>query len=223
MSTPIELQGVSKVYQTERFLVQALTDIELNIEPGEFTVLAGPSGSGKSTLLHLVGALDRPTRGKILVNGQELGRLSQDERADFRLRKVSFIFQTYNLIAALTAFENVEYPLLLLGANGKERRERATYFLERVGLSEQLHRRPDEMSGGQRQRIAVARAFATRPAIILADEPTANLDSHAGAHLIDLSRELNHQFKTTFLVATHDSMVIERADRVIRLHDGKVV
>jgi putative ABC transport system ATP-binding protein len=219
----IELEGVSKIYRSDGLPVQALADIHLQIGAGEFAVLAGPSGSGKSTLLHLIGALDRPTGGKVIVEGEDLGKLNRNALADFRLRKVGFVFQAYNLIPVLTAEENVEYLLLLQGRKKEERQERGGALLERVGLADQRHKRPGEMSGGQQQRVAVARALATNPAIVLADEPTANLDSRTGADLIDLFRELNQQYRTTFLFASHDPMVIERAGRVIRLHDGRIV
>ncbi len=222
MGNQIVLEGVGKVYQTDGLAVEALRNINLSLDAGEFAVLAGPSGSGKSTLLHLIGALDRPTKGNIHVAGQDLSKLNRGKLSDFRLRRVGFVFQAYNLIPVLTAIENVEYILLLQGVGREERKLRATHFLERVGLSDQMRKRPGEMSGGQQQRVAVARALATRPQLILADEPTANLDSANGAGLIDLFRELNEQFKTTFVFASHDPMVIERARRVIRLKDGSV-
>ena len=222
-TSQIELLGVSKIYRSDGLAVRALSDIQLNIDWGEFAVLAGPSGSGKSTLLHLIGALDRPSEGKVVVGDQDLGKLSRNELADFRLRKIGFVFQAYNLIPVLTAQENVEYLLLLQGVERKERAARATELLKRVGLADQVRKRPGEMSGGQQQRVAVARALASRPEIVLADEPTANLDSQTGAGLIDLFRELNEQFHITFLFASHDPMVIQRAQRVIRLHDGRIV
>lgn len=223
MQNQIELRQIEKIYQTNGLAVPALQNINLSFETGEFTVLAGPSGSGKSTLLHLIGALDRPTSGTIQVGGEDLSRFSSRALSEFRLRKVGFVFQAYNLISVLTAIENVEYVLLLQGAPFGERRERGTALLERVGLIDQMNKRPTEMSGGQQQRVAVARALASRPEIILADEPTANLDSQTGAALIELFRELNEQYKTSFIFASHDPMVIEKARRVIRLKDGRRV
>lgn len=219
----IRLDKLSKVYHSNGVPVRALDQINLEIASGEFAVIAGPSGSGKSTLLHMVGALDRPTEGAVTVSGRDLAGMSPNELADFRLRKIGFVFQAYNLIPVLTAQENVEYLLLLQGVKKEERRERALALLQRVGLAREIGKRPGEMSGGQQQRVAVARALASRPEIVLADEPTANLDSTTGKELIELFRELNEQFRITFLFASHDSMVIERANRVIRLHDGKMV
>lgn len=219
----IRISHVTKIYRTDGIAVQALTDINLGVTGGEFSVLAGPSGSGKSTLLHLIGALDQPTGGQVIVADQDLRGLSREELADFRLRKIGFVFQAYNLIPVLTAQENVEYTLLLQGVSRREREERSVDLLGRVGLGDQLQKKPGEMSGGQQQRVAVARALATRPAMILADEPTANLDSTTGTQLIDLFRELNEQSGVTFLFASHDPMVIERAHRVIHLKDGKVM
>lgn len=219
----IKLQGVSKIYQNNGLAVRALSQVDLGIAAGELAVLAGPSGSGKSTLLHMIGALDHPTEGIVCVEGQDLSALSCREAARFRLQKIGFVFQAYNLIPVLTAVENVEYPLLLQGVSREERRNRAVHFLARVGLKDEIQKRPGEMSGGQQQRVAVARALATQPQIILADEPTANLDSETGAGLIDLFRQLNEQFKMTFLFASHDPMVIERAHRVVRLKDGRVI
>lgn len=221
MEAQIVTQNLSKVYQTNGLPVIALKNVDLTFESGEFSVLAGPSGSGKSTLLHLIGALDRPTSGTIQVGGEDLSRFSSRRLSEFRLRKVGFVFQAYNLISVLTAIENVEYVLLLQGVPFGERRERGTALLERVGLIDQMNKRPTEMSGGQQQRVAVARALASRPEIILADEPTANLDSQTGAALIELFRELNEQYKTSFIFASHDPMVIEKARRVIRLKDGR--
>ncbi|MBI2981640.1 MAG: ABC transporter ATP-binding protein [Deltaproteobacteria bacterium] len=222
MKNQIELEGVEKVYRTNGLPIKALTDVSLGFAQGEFAVLAGPSGSGKSTLLNLIGALDRPTSGVIRVGGEDLSLLSARKLSDFRLRKIGFVFQAYNLIPVLTALENVEYILLLQGADAKERRKRSVALLERVGLCDQIHKLPGEMSGGQQQRVAVARALASHPEMILADEPTANLDSTTGSALIDLFRELNEQFQTTFIFASHDPMVIQRAERVVRLKDGHV-
>ncbi|MBI2083203.1 MAG: ABC transporter ATP-binding protein [Deltaproteobacteria bacterium] len=222
MKNQIELEGVEKVYNTNGLPVKALTNVSLSFSSGEFSVLAGPSGSGKSTLLHLIGALDRPSAGTVRVGGNDLSMMSAKELAGFRLRKIGFVFQAYNLIPVLTGFENVEFTLLLQGVKEKERTDRALNLLEKVGLLDQKDKRPTEMSGGQQQRVAVARALASQPEIVLADEPTANLDSKTGAQLIDLFLKLNEEFKVTFLFASHDPMVIERARRVVRLKDGCV-
>jgi len=219
----IDVVSVTKIYRTDGLPVRALHQVDLRIETGQFAVLAGPSGSGKSTLLHLIGALDQPTEGEITVAGQNLKNLSRSLLSGFRLKKIGFVFQAYNLIPVLSALENVEYPLLLQEIEKKERKERAIELLRRVGLGDQMTKRPGEMSGGQQQRVAVSRALATRPEIVLADEPTANLDSQTGASLIDLFRDLNQQMGMTFLFASHDPMVIERAQRVIRLKDGEVI
>lgn len=222
MAPQIEINQVDKVYDSNGQSVSALTDITVTLDKGEFAVLAGPSGSGKSTLLHIIGALDIPTHGSVRVGGLELAGQSQKTLSQFRLNHIGFVFQAYNLIPVLTAQENVEYPLLLQGVAAPDRTIRARDLLERVGLQALRHKRPNEMSGGQQQRVAVARALAGNPDVVLADEPTANLDSSTGAALIDLFRDLNQQFQTTFLFASHDGMVIDRARRVIHLKDGKI-
>lgn len=223
MSPQIDVNQVDKIYAANGQSVSALTQVSLMLSAGDFAVLAGPSGSGKSTLLHIIGALDTPTRGSVRVGGQEL--VGQDAKflSHFRLTQIGFVFQAYNLIPVLTARENVEYPLLLQGSPNPRRAAQAKELLESVGLGGMCHKRPNEMSGGQQQRVAVARALAGSPQIVLADEPTANLDSATGAALIDLFRNLNERFHTTFLFASHDPMVIERARRVIRLKDGRIV
>ncbi|HEX5037682.1 MAG TPA: ABC transporter ATP-binding protein [bacterium] len=218
----IQLAAVGKTYHSNGLPVRALSGIDLAIDQGSFVVLAGPSGSGKSTILHLIGALDRPSEGRVLIEGDDLYRRDRKELAEFRLHQIGFVFQAYNLIPVLTAHENVEYPLLLQSVPASERAERSEDLLKKVGLGDQRHKKPGEMSGGQQQRVAVARALAARPSIILADEPTANLDSKTGSELIDLFRSLNEQFRVTFVFASHDPMVIRRAHRVIRLKDGKV-
>lgn len=223
MESHIRLEGASKIYRSNGLPVRALNGIDLRLEKGEFTVLAGPSGSGKSTILHLVGALDQPDEGKVFVAGQDLSRLSTRQQSEFRLHRIGFVFQAYNLIPVLTAQENVEYPLLLQGVSTQEREQQSLGLLQRVGLLDQAKKRPGEMSGGQQQRVAVARALATRPEIILADEPTANLDSQTGSDLIVLFRELNEQFRTTFLFASHDPSVIGQGKRVVHLKDGQVM
>jgi len=219
----ITLKNLSKTYHSDGLAVEALQGVNLEIKKGEFVTLAGPSGSGKSTLLHLLGALDHPTLGEIFIDGQNIGSLNKNKLAEFRLRKIGFVFQAYNLISVLTAYENVEYVMLLQGVSLKQRKKRAEELLVRVGLANYIHTRPIHMSGGQQQRVAVARAIAANPAIVLADEPTANLDSKTGADLIALFRELGESFAMTFVVASHDPMVIEKTQRLIRLKDGQVV
>jgi putative ABC transport system ATP-binding protein len=218
----VETHKVTKTYQQNAIKVHALQEVSLTIEAGEFTVMVGPSGSGKTTLLNHIGALDVPTSGEIRIDGQRLNDLSRNALTKLRLWKLGFIFQEYNLISVLTAMENVEYVMLLQGVSGIERRKRAEAILGEVGLESMANRRPNELSGGQQQRVAVARAMVTQPAIILADEPTANLDSKTGASLLDLMRTLNKQHGTTFLFSTHDPMVMERAKRVVRLKDGRI-
>jgi len=218
----IRLRQVTRIYQEGVLEVLALRGVDLDIAEGEFSALAGPSGSGKTTLLNIIGVLDHATSGRIEVAGKDVGRLNKGEAADFRLDKVGFIFQAFNLVPVLTAYENAEFTLLLRGVPVSERRARVIPLLERVGLADMKDRKPHELSGGQQQRIAVVRALATEPAIVLADEPTANLDSDTSASLLDLMLELNQELATTFLFSTHDPVVIERARRVIRLLDGRV-
>ncbi len=222
-SVLVEARGVGKTYQQGKLSVPALTDVSLDIRAGEMVVLAGPSGSGKTTLLNLIGALDVPTSGRIRIDGEDLSELREGALSRLRLRKMGFVFQAYNLIPVLTAYENAEYVLLLQGVSAAERRERVTAVLDQVGLGGLEHRRPAELSGGQQQRVAIARAFAAKPALVLADEPTANVDSKTGTGLIDLMRDLNANHGVTFVISSHDPKVIERAERVVRLEDGRVV
>jgi putative ABC transport system ATP-binding protein len=196
--------------------------VSLAVEPGEFMAVAGPSGSGKSTLLNLVGCLDHPTSGRVLVGGKDVAALGDDALSDLRARTIGFIFQTFNLIPVLSALENVEFPLLFRGGAHRGR-ARALEALQAVGLRDFAHHRPDELSGGQRQRVAVARALVTDPALVLADEPTANLDSHTGEAIIDLMLDINRRAGTTFIFSTHDPKVMAHAQRVVRLEDGRVV
>jgi len=219
----VQVRGVKKTYQQGTVAVPALRGLDLTLRRGEFTVLAGSSGSGKSTLLNLIGSLDTVTEGTITVEGNDLSRMKGAALAELRLRRLGFVFQAYNLIPVLSAFENAEYVLLLQGVPAVERRERVNDLLKAVGLDGLGHRRPSELSGGQQQRVAVARAIAPQPALVLADEPTANLDSKTGAALIDLMRDLNRDRGVTFLFSSHDPQVITRADRVIRLQDGLIV
>jgi len=219
----IEAKGLFKSYRLGEVEVAALNGADLNLERGAFAVASGRSGSGKTTLLNMIGALDTPDRGSICINGDDILSLSRGERAAYRLRHIGFVFQAYNLIRTLTARENVAYVLQLQGMNREERRKTADRWLADVGLSGLEERRPDQLSGGQQQRVAVARALASQPDIILADEPTANLDSHTGEALITLMRRLNRAHGTTFLIASHDPEVIKAAGLLIRMEDGKVV
>jgi len=219
----VRLEQVGKSYQQDAFAVDALSAVDLHIVAGEFLALVGPSGSGKTTLLNLIGGLDSPATGRIWVDGQEIGGLSKSQLSDLRLRRIGFVFQEYNLIPVLSAMENVEYVMLLQGVANDERHARAMAVLKDVGLQGMEQRRPRELSGGQQQRVAVARAIVSHPAIVLADEPTANLDSATGASLLDMMRELNESRGVTFVFSTHDAMVMERARRIVRLKDGRVV
>jgi putative ABC transport system ATP-binding protein len=218
----VELRGVRKDYGTGAGLVTALHELDLDIEPGEFTVFSGPSGSGKTTLFNIVGCLDEPSAGTLRIEGAEIASKSANEIAEVRARRIGFVFQSFNLIPVLTTVENVELALQLAGETSGLR-ERSVAALGEVGLANFLDRYPNQLSGGQQQRVAIARALVKRPALVLADEPTANLDSTNGAAVLDLMRDLNHKQGITFLCATHDPMVLERARRVVRLRDGRVV
>lgn len=219
----VRLDHVFKDYTLGEQKVQALKDISLNIEGGAFAAIAGPSGSGKSTLLNLIGCIDTPSAGKIFIDGQDTGGRTPDELADLRARTIGFIFQTFNLFPVLSAEENVEYPLLQLKEVGAtERRDRISKYLAIVGLSKFARHRPNQLSGGQRQRVAIARALATQPKIILADEPTANLDHKTGDGILQLMKQINSNFKTTFIFSTHDARVMEMADRLVRIEDGQI-
>lgn len=218
----IRARDLKKTYYQGDLEVPALRGVDLDVQEGEFTALAGPSGSGKTTLLNIVGALDNPTGGSIEVAGMDVSELGKGDAADFRLDTVGFIFQAYNLVPVLTAYENAEFTLLLRGVPIEDRRERVEPLLERVGLGDMMDRKPHELSGGQQQRVAVVRALATRPRLVLADEPTANLDSETSGSLLDLMLELNAELETTFVFSTHDQTVIDRARRVVRLLDGRV-
>jgi putative ABC transport system ATP-binding protein len=223
VSATVELAGVEKDYPLGKVVVKALKGVDLSIEPGEFTVIAGPSGSGKTTLLNLVGCVDTATRGRVEVDGHDTSKLSDRELTRLRLFTLGFIFQSFNLINVLDVYQNVEFPLLLQGGASKADRDaRIRAIIDRVGLGEHLRHRPAELSGGQRQRVAIARALVTRPKIVLADEPTANLDSTTGAAIIDLMRELNHSDGTTFIFSTHDPHVMNRAGRIVSILDGRI-
>ena len=222
MDELVALENVSRRFPMDHQFVNALDGVSLGLRAGEFVAAAGPSGSGKSTLLNLIGCIDQPSSGTIRIDGVETGRLGAGKLAELRRQRIGFVFQTFNLIPVFTAFENVEYPLLLQRVPQRERRRRTLQALEDVGLGPRAKHRPDLLSGGERQRVAVARAIVHRPALVLADEPTANLDTSNATQLIDLMRSLNRQLGVTFLFATHDPRLLDRADRVIRLCDGRV-
>ena len=219
----IRTENLNRYYQQGSDQVHALTDVNLEIEAGDFAVLAGPSGSGKTTLLNMVGALDKPSSGKVWLDGCEITSLSRRGQSRLRRDQIGFVFQFYNLIPVLTAYENAEFVLLLQGVSHEERRRKAMALLKKVGLEGLEKRKPHELSGGQQQRVAIARALASNPAVILADEPSANLDSATEEGLLDLMESLNQEMGTTFLFSSHDPDVIKRAKRLIKLHDGKVV
>lgn len=223
METVIQTIDLHKVYDETRVPVHALRGVDLRIDKGEFTAIVGPSGSGKSTLLNIIGGLDQPTRGQIIIDGTDLATLSPNALIDFRKNKIGFVFQSYNLIPVLTAKENVEFVMLLQKRSKAERDARVQVLMEAVGLADRLHNRPSELSGGQQQRVAVARALAPKPAFILADEPTANLDSASTTNLLDMMARLNTQEAMTFVFSTHDQRVIDRARRVITLEDGQII
>jgi len=216
------VENITRTYKTGNVETQALRGVSLSIGDGEFTALVGPSGSGKTTLLQLIGCLDRPTSGLVFINGKDVSRLNRNQRADMRRGTIGFIFQFFALIPTLTAYENIEMPLLLIGKSSDERRKRVTQLLEWVGLADRAHYRPDQLSGGQQQRVAVARALAPGPSFILADEPTANLDTPNGKQVMEIMTRLNRETGTTFLFATHDPRVIQYARRVVALRDGLV-
>jgi putative ABC transport system ATP-binding protein len=219
----ILLDSVTKSFGAGAARVVALDRVSLDVEPGAFVAVAGPSGSGKTTLLHLLGALDEPDTGRVVVDGRELEGLGETARAELRLARIGFVFQRFNLVPVLDAAENVELPLLFRkGVSAVDRRRQVSEALDRVGLAGKAHRRPSELSGGEQQRVAVARALAGRPALVLADEPTANLDHETGAAVVELMRELNRRDGTTFLYATHDPELIRLAGRVVRLRDGRI-
>lgn len=218
----IQINKLTKIYDGTAVPVKALNEVDLKIEAGEFTAIVGPSGSGKTTLLNIVGGLDVPTSGQVIVDNVDISTYKPDELVNFRLHHIGFVFQAYNLIPVFTAKENVEFIMLLQGLNKAEREKRAIELLEAVGLGDRVNNKPSELSGGQQQRIAVARALASKPSFVLADEPTANLDSATADSLLDLMENLNKDFNMTFVFSTHDQRVIDRAHRVITLHDGAV-
>lgn len=219
---PVILKQVHKVYQLDSIGVPALSDIDLDIRANCFTVISGPSGSGKTTLLNLIGCIDRPDQGQVIVAGQDVQQMSDDALSDFRARHLGFIFQNFNLLPVLTAYENVEYPLLLTGLPEAQRRQRVLALLDAVGLADKARNRPGQLSGGQRQRVAIARALAPAPRLVLADEPTANLDSHTGAAIIALMRKMQREQHVAFVFSSHDPMVQAEADDTVFLHDGRI-
>ena len=219
----IQVENATKIYHIGEVATHALDGVSLSIQPGEFTALVGPSGSGKTTLLQLMGCLDRPDRGAVLVNGQDVTKLSNNRRADLRRDVIGFIFQFFALVPVLNAYENVELPLLLANVGARERRERVLGLLDAVGLSDRVKHRPDQMSGGEQQRVAIARALAPRPLMVLADEPTANLDTANGEQAMEIMHRLNKETGTAFIFATHDPRVMKFARRVVELRDGQIV
>jgi putative ABC transport system ATP-binding protein len=218
----VKIENVSRVYQVGKVETKALRGVDLCIENGEFTALIGPSGSGKTTLLQMIGCLDQPTTGRVLINNKDVTRLNRNQRADMRRGTIGFIFQFFALIPTLSAYENVEMPLLLNGHTARERKKRVMELLKAVDLVDRANNRPDQLSGGQQQRVAVARALAPNPALVLADEPTANLDTENGKQVMDIMKRLNKETGVTFIFATHDPRVISYADRVVTLQDGLI-
>jgi len=218
----IEIKKLHKIYNETEVEVKAINGIDLNFEEGEFAAIVGPSGSGKTTLLNIIGGLDQPSSGEIWINSIRLGDLSSSKLIDFRMKYIGFVFQAYNLIPVLTARENVEFIMHLQGRSKKERDKRAVELLNSVGLGDRVDSRPGKLSGGQQQRVAVARALASKPKFILADEPTANLDSKSTENLLDIMEKLNKEEKITFIFSTHDQRVVKKARRVITIEDGKV-
>lgn len=219
----IHLDKVTKLYQIGEVETRALDGVSVDFESGEFTALVGPSGSGKTTLLQLLGCLDRPNSGDVFINGVDVGKLNPNKRAELRSAEIGFIFQFFALIPVLNAYENVEMPLLLSGVSAKERKERVTGLLEAVGLADRMKHRPDQMSGGQQQRVAIARALAPQPLMVLADEPTANLDTANGEQAMEIMQKLNRETGTAFIFATHDPRVVAYARRIVRMQDGRII
>jgi len=221
----VELQEVRKVYPLGKVEVEAVKGVSFAIEKGDFISIAGPSGSGKSTILNMIGCVDRPTAGTVLIGGKPTKDLSDKQLTTLRHETLGFIFQSFNLIPVLSVYENIEFPLLLgkQGPKGKEKTDWIDYLINQVGLDQWRTHKPNELSGGQRQRVAIARALVTKPEIVLADEPTANLDSATGAQILDLMKKINREMETTFIFSTHDAKIVELADHVVRLRDGLVV
>ncbi len=218
----IETKNLSRLYQDGDSTIHAVDNVSLQIEAGEFTAIVGPSGSGKTTLLNLIGGLDTPSEGEVIIDGKAIHQLKDNALINFRLRHIGFVFQAYNLIPVLSAQENVEFIMLLQNASAVERKNRAQELLKAVGLQDQMHKRPAKLSGGQQQRVAVARALASKPSFVLADEPTANLDSKSTEDLLDIMHKLNQEEGVTFIFSTHDQRVIDRASRIISMEDGQL-
>lgn len=219
----IEIKKLHKIYNGSSVSVHAVNNVDLTFEEGEFTAIVGPSGSGKTTLLNIIGGLDGATEGNVKIDGVKINELSARKLTDFRMKNIGFVFQAYNLIPVLTAKENVEFIMHLQGSKKSERDARTTELLKAVGLGEMMDRRPSKLSGGQQQRVAVARALASKPKFVLADEPTANLDSHSTENLLDIMEKLNKEEKITFIFSTHDQRVVNKARRVITIEDGKII
>jgi putative ABC transport system ATP-binding protein len=219
----IEITNLNKIYNTSAVPVHAVRDVSCTINKQEFMAVVGPSGSGKTTLLNILGGLDEPTSGKVVIDGIDLSTMTQSKLVDYRLGHIGFVFQAYNLIPVFTARENVEFIMLLQGVDKNEREKKAIDLLKQVGLSERINTRPAQLSGGEQQRVAVARALASRPAFVLADEPTANLDTESAESLLDLMQELNNKYEMTFIFSTHDVRVMRRARRIVTLQDGSIV
>lgn len=218
----LELKGVEKIYQQGQIEVRALRGIDLKVEKGEFTTVFGPSGSGKTTLLNMIGCLDKPTRGKIFFDGSELNDMDKKELAMIRRHNIGFIFQSYNLIPVLSAYENVEFAIRLTDIDEKEMKDKVMDILEAVGLGDMASRRPNELSGGQKQRVAIARALVKEPKLVLADEPTANLDSETSDEVLEIMLKMNEKLNTTFIFSTHDPQVMDYANRLIEIKDGQI-
>lgn len=219
----IETIGIKKDYRLGETVVHALRGVDMTIDKGEFVAVWGPSGSGKTTLLNLIGTIDEPSAGQVFIDGQEVALLSDNKRTELRNRSIGFIFQGFNLIPVLTALENVMLPLQIRGVSFSKAREKALHRLDEVELSDFVHHRPDKMSGGQQQRVAIARALVTDPSLVIADEPTANLDSDTSRKIIGLMRDLNEKGKTTFIFSTHDQRLLDQVERLVRLEDGKIL
>ena len=218
----VTVKNLKKVYRLGEIDFQALNGIDLEVAAGEFLALAGPSGSGKTTLLNIIGCLDNPTEGEVFLGTDAVAKLSPDQLADIRKTKLGFVFQSFNLIPVLTAFENVEYPLILNKIPAEERKKRVTAILTEVGLEDKMNHFPSQLSGGQQQRVSIARALVNQPMLVLADEPTANLDSHTGQEIIALMQKLNREKGITFIFATHDQRIMDHASRLVRISDGKI-
>ncbi len=219
----IEVKGIYKIYDQDKVPVNALNGIDINFQQGEFAAIVGPSGSGKTTLLNIMGGLDDPTQGEVIIDGVKITGLSARKKTQFRLKNIGFVFQSYNLIPVMTASENVEFIMFLQGKKKKERDKRTQELLQAVGLADRMNSRPSKLSGGQQQRVAVARSLASKPKFVLADEPTANLDSKSTENLLNIMETLNREEKITFIFSTHDARVVNKARRVITIEDGKVI